>query len=98
MKEFLQELLSSDFMPHGYCYSWKPGLVWLHLVSDVLIAVAYFSIPLTLVYFIRKRKDLPFNWMFLCFGTFILACGSTHLMEVWTLWHGTYWLSGAIKL
>jgi len=97
MKEFLQELLSSDFMPHGYCYSWKPGLVWLHLVSDVLIAVAYFSIPLTLVYFIRKRKDLPFNWMFLCFGTFILACGSTHLMEVWTLWHGTYWLSGAIK-
>ncbi len=97
MKEFLQELFSSDFMPHGYCYSWKPGLVWLHLVSDVLIAVAYFSIPLTLVYFIRKRKDLPFNWMFLCFGTFILACGSTHLMEVWTLWHGTYWLSGAIK-
>jgi C4-dicarboxylate-specific signal transduction histidine kinase len=97
MKEFLQELLSSDFMPHGYCYSWKPGLVWLHLVSDVLIALAYFSIPLTLVYFIRKRKDLPFNWMFLCFGTFILACGSTHLMEVWTLWHGTYWLSGAIK-
>ena len=98
MKEFLQELFSSDFMPHGYCYSWKPGLVWLHLVSDVLIAVAYFSIPLTLVYFIRKRKDLPFNWMFLCFGTFILACGSTHLMEVWTLWHGTYWLSGAIKV
>jgi len=97
MNEFLQELFSSDFMPHGYCYSWKPGLVWLHLVSDVLIAVAYFSIPLTLVYFIRKRKDLPFNWMFLCFGTFILACGSTHLMEVWTLWHGTYWLSGAIK-
>ena len=97
MKEFLQELFSSDFMPHGYCYSWKPGLLWLHLVSDVLIALAYFSIPLTLVYFIRKRKDLPFNWMFLCFGTFILACGSTHLMEVWTLWHGTYWLSGAIK-
>src|SRR6266850_1596572 len=98
MKEFLQELFSSDFMPHGYCFSWKPGLVWLHLVSDVLIALAYFSIPLTLVYFIRKRKDLPFNWMFLCFGTFILACGSTHLMEAWTLWHGTYWLSGAIKL
>src|SRR5712675_2900530 len=97
MKEFLQELFSSDFMPHGYCYSWKPGLVWLHLVSDVLIALAYFSIPLTLVYFSRKRKDLPFNCMFLCFGTFILACGSTHLMEVWTLWHGTYWLSGAIK-
>src|SRR6266403_4078871 len=95
---FISSLLTSpEFMPHGFCYLWDRDLIWLHAVSDALIALAYFSIPLTLVYFIRKRKDLPFNWMFLCFGTFILACGSTHLMEVWTLWHGTYWLSGAIK-
>ena len=96
--KILDSLFSSgDFMPHGYCYLWKPGLVWLHVVSDALIALAYFSIPITLIYFIRKRRDLPFNWMFLCFGTFIMACGTTHAMEVWTLWHGTYWLSGAIK-
>jgi PAS domain S-box-containing protein len=98
MKEFLEKLFSSDFMPHGYCYLWKPGLVWLHVVSDALIAFAYFSIPVTLVYFIRKRRDLPFHWMFVSFGMFILACGTTHTMEVWTLWHGTYWLSGAIKV
>ena len=97
MKEFLEKLFSSDFMPHGYCYLWNPGLVWLHVVSDALIALAYFSIPATLIYFIRKRRDLPFNWMFVSFGIFILACGATHAMEVWTLWHGTYWLSGAIK-
>jgi len=97
MKEFLEKLFSSDFMPHGYCYLWNPGLVWLHVVSDALIALAYFSIPATLIYFIRKRRDLPFNWMFVSFGIFILACGATHTMEVWTLWHGTYWLSGAIK-
>jgi len=97
--KFLDSLFSSsDFMPHGYCYLWKPGLVWLHVVSDALIALAYFSIPITLMYFIRKRRDLPFNRMFLCFGIFILACGATHAMEVWTLWHGTYWLSGAIKV
>src|SRR5882762_9409009 len=96
---FFDSLFSSnDFMPHGFCYLWKPGLVWLHVVSDALIALAYFSIPVTLMYFIRKRRDLPFNWMFLCFGIFILACGTTHAMEVWTLWHGTYWLSGAIKV
>jgi PAS domain S-box-containing protein len=96
--KILDSLFSSgDFMPHGYCYLWKPGLVWLHVVSDALIALAYFSIPIALIYFIRKRRDLPFNWMFLCFGTFIMACGTTHAMEVWTLWHGTYWLSGAIK-
>jgi PAS domain S-box-containing protein len=96
--KFLDSLfLSIDYMPHGYCYLWKPGLIWLHAVSDSLIALAYFSIPVTLIYFIRKRRDLPFNWMFVSFGMFILACGATHLMEVWTLWHGTYWLSGAIK-
>ncbi|HEY1468660.1 MAG TPA: ATP-binding protein [Candidatus Acidoferrum sp.] len=97
MKEFLEKLFSSDFMPHGYCYLWNPGLVWLHVISDALIAIAYFSIPFTLIYFIRKRRDLPFHWMFVCFGMFILACGGTHTMEVWTLWHANYWLSGAIK-
>ena len=98
MKEFLEKLFTSDFMPHGYCYLWKPGLVWLHVLSDALIALAYFSIPVTLVYFIRKRRDLPFHWMFVSFGIFILACGTTHIMEVWTLWHATYWLSGGIKV
>jgi len=97
MKEFLETLFSSDFEPHGYCYLWNPGLVGLHVVSDALIALAYFSIPVTLIYFIRKRRDLPFNWMFVSFGMFILACGATHIMEVWTLWHGIYWLSGSIK-
>jgi PAS domain S-box-containing protein len=96
--EFLSKLFSSgDFRPHGYCYLWDQNLVWLHVISDVLIALAYFSIPVTLVYFVRKRRDLPFHWMFLCFGLFIVACGSTHVMEVWTLWHATYWLSGIVK-
>jgi len=97
MKEFLEKLFMSDFMPHGYCYSWNPGLVWLHVVSDALIALGYFSISVTLIYFIRKRRDLPFHWVFVSFGMFILACGATHTMEVWTLWHGNYWLSVAIK-
>ena len=96
---FFKTLFSSDgFMPHGFCYLWSPGVLWLHLVSDSLIALAYSTIPVTLLYFVRKRSDLPFNWMFLCFGMFILTCGATHAMEVWTLWHATYWLSGAVKL
>ena len=97
--EFLRTLFSpNDFMPHGFCYSWNAGLVWLHVISDSLIALSYLSIPVTLVYFIRKRRDLPFNWMFAAFGVFILACGATHAMEVWTLWHANYWLSGAVKV
>ena len=97
MLEFLMKLFSSDFMGHGYCYLWQPGIVWLHAISDTMIALSYYVIPLALVYFVRKRRDLPFHWMFLMFGIFIFGCGTTHLMEVWTLWHGTYRLAGVIK-
>lgn len=88
---------SEGFMPHGHCYLWNPGLVWLHVVSDGLTALAYTSIPFTLVYFARRRRDVPFNWMFLCFGLFIIACGTTHMLEIWTLWNPSYWLSGSVK-
>lgn len=98
LSRFAQPTMVEAFIPHGHCYLWKPELVGLHIVSDSLIALAYYSIPLTLFYFVRQRQDLPFDWIFLLFGTFIVACGTTHLMEVWTLWHPTYWLSGAIKL
>lgn len=97
MLALLANLLLERFIPHGHCYLWKPGLVGLHLVSDSLIALAYYSIPLTLIHFVRKRQDLPFSWIFLLFGAFIVACGTTHIMEVWTLWHPHYWLSGLIK-
>jgi PAS domain S-box-containing protein len=97
MSEFLRKLFSSDFMPHGYCYLWTPQIVWLHAISDATITLAYYMIPVTLFYFVRKRRDVPFNWMFLMFGIFIFGGGTTHLMEVWTLWHGTYRLTGLIK-
>lgn len=90
-------LLSYGFIPHGHCYLWKPSLVSLHIISDALIALAYYSIPMLLIYFVRRRRDVPFDWIFVMFGIFIVACGTTHLMEIWTLWHPTYWLSGGLK-
>lgn len=96
--DFLRQLLGSgDFHPHGFCYMWNPALVWLHAFSDGLIALAYFTIPITLRSLARKRADLPFPWMFFLFGTFIVACGATHLLEVWNLWHTDYWLAGGVK-
>lgn len=68
MPEFLRtRVTTGGFIPHGHCYLWKPGLVWLHVVSDSLIALAYYSIPFLLVYFVRKRQDLPFNWILVRF-------------------------------
>jgi signal transduction histidine kinase/ActR/RegA family two-component response regulator len=90
-------LAAAGFLPHGVCYRWDPPLMWLHLASDALIGAAYFSIPAALVYFMRRRADLPFSWIFLLFGLFIVACGATHWMEVWTVFEPHYWLAGAVK-
>lgn len=98
MWELLKNLFSpTQYIPHGHCYLWQSQLVWLHVLSDLLIALAYYSIPALLIYFIRKRTDVPFKGIFVLFGAFIVACGTTHLMAVWTLWHPAYWLSGTLK-
>jgi PAS domain S-box-containing protein len=88
---------AEGFMSHGMSYLWQADILALHVISDALITLAYMSIPLTLVYFVRKRADLRFNWIFLCFATFIIARGVTHWMEIWTVWQPTYWLSEGIK-
>ena len=87
----------SRFIPHGHCYLWQTNLVWLHVTSDLLISIAYYSIPIALLYFVSKRTDLPYPRVFLLFAAFILCCGTTHVMEIWTLWYPTYWVSGFIK-
>lgn len=99
MLELVKNLFDPNwFIPHGHCYLWKPELMSLHIFADSLIALAYYSIPLTLLYFIYKRRDFPFRGIFVMFGAFIISCGTTHLMEVWTLWYPAYWLLGSIKL
>ena len=92
-----QALGETEFMPHGFCYQWDQNLLLLHVISDGLIALSYFCIPVSLLYVVKKRADLPFNWIFWMFGGFIVSCGITHVMEVWTIWHATYWMSGALK-
>ena len=99
MLSWLNDLLAdtSRFMPHGYCYLWRPVILWLHAISDAIIALAYFSIPFALFYFVRKRIDLNYRWVFVLFGAFILLCGTTHLMSIWTIWHPSYLAEGLIK-
>jgi len=86
-----------DLIPHGYCLSWSPILLWLHVISDLLITLAYYSIPLMLVYFIRQRRDFPYPWLVTMFAGFIVACGTTHLLSAITIWIPLYWLDGLLK-
>lgn len=97
MSEFFSTFFDTSMMPHGHCYLWNDGLVSLHVISDVLIAVSYFTIPVALITLVRRREDLQFNYIFVFFALFIFACGATHLMAIYNVWNGAYWVSGTIK-
>jgi len=96
----LRGLFRSDqFMPHAMCYLQNPKVIALHVSSDLVIGISYVSISLTLAYLVHKAsRDIPFHWMFLAFGSFIITCGFTHFMEVLTVWVPLYWLAGYVKL
>jgi len=99
MVELFSRLLAQRGLPpHGYCLLWDPLLVWTHVVSDLLIGLAYFSIPLALATFVRRRKDVQFGWVVWLFAAFILACGVTHFMSILVLWVPAYGIEGLIKL
>src|SRR5947209_17859220 len=90
---------STQFLPQVFCYLRDQQLIWLHLVSDTLIGVAYVTISFTLAYLVhRARRDIPFQWIFLAFGLFIISGGMTHFMEVVVLWKPVYWFSGDVKV
>jgi signal transduction histidine kinase len=95
----VSSLLSSRFLPHSFCYLNDKKLIALHFGSDGIIWLSYVSIALTLAYLVRRsRREIPFSWMFLAFGTFIIACGFTHFMDMVVLWKPLYWLAGDVKL
>lgn len=87
----------SNFEPHGQCFAWDPGILSLLAGSDMLTALAYFSIPVALLYFVGRRDDLEYRWMFGLFAAFITACGTTHLFQVYVLWSPAYGLEGIVK-
>jgi signal transduction histidine kinase len=94
----LRGLLSTNFLPHRYCYLYDQKLIGFHIATDTAIFLSYVAISCTLVYLVwRTRREIPFSWMVLAFGLFIISCGFTHLMEVVVLWKPLYWLSGDVK-
>jgi signal transduction histidine kinase len=98
MNEFFNKIVESDFMPHGHCYFWKTEIVAMNVGGDSMIMTAYYSIPFMLFYFAQKRQDLTHKYVFLLFGAFILACGTTHLIDMITVWVPIYRLGGLVKV
>src|SRR3954469_15581761 len=96
--EYLKSIFATNFMPHGHCFFWTPDILWLHLVGDIITATAYYLIPMALGYFVYKSKHLPYPGLFILFGVFILACGTTHILGALTLWVPIYRLEGWVKI
>jgi two-component system, chemotaxis family, sensor kinase Cph1 len=85
-------------LPHGYCFMRKPDLIWLHVISDAVIALAYFMIPLVLVYFIRRMGTrISFNWAIALFAAFIVLCGTGHILDIVVIWEPIYYLQGWVR-
>ena len=98
MIEYIKDLWNTDFMPHGHCYFWEPAIMWSHAISDTIIALAYFIIPLSLVQIVRKRDDFTYRWMLVLFAAFIIGCGLTHVMDVINIWEPFYRIDSAIRI
>src|SRR5436190_4528650 len=96
--DVFRNFFSSDYLnPHGICLFWRPELIWTHAISDILIGVAYFSIHAVLGVFLYHRRDVRFGWAIWMFVLFILLCGVTHFMSVWTLWNPDYGIEALVK-
>lgn len=95
---FSKPLSQGGFMPHGMCYQWRPDVLWTHVISDLVIAIAYVSIPIALTVLLVKRRRFPLKWIIALFAGFILLCGTSHVLGIVVVWHPVYGLQGLVKL
>jgi len=92
---------SIPLMPHAVCWRADPHLIWVMVVTNSITFLSYLSICLTLFYLARKtRASIARDWGYFVvgFALFIVACGSTHLMEVVTTWLPWFWIDAAANI
>ena len=88
----------SEWMPHGHCVLWDPAVIWARVISDLLVAAAYYSIPVAILAFKRMRPDFHISSVFTMFAIFIAACGTTHVLDAVTIWYPVYWLDAVARM
>ena len=88
---------ASSYMEHGFCLNWERPLVFLHVGSDIITGISYYSIPIAMFYFAYRRRDLPFFKLFIMFALFIFSCGTTHFFSAYIIYRPEYWIEGYLK-
>ncbi|GAB5453555.1 MAG: hypothetical protein Hals2KO_38830 [Halioglobus sp.] len=98
MKNWFTSLADPSFMPHGHCYLWRPEILWTHVISDAVIAMAYYAIPVVLgIFLLKQRRAFPFPELIALFVAFIFLCGTTHLVAIYVTWYPAYEQQGWLK-
>lgn len=97
INDILSFFTTEGFAPHGFCLTWRADVFWVHLLSDAIISISYFSIPAAIIFYISRRQNIRFQWILVLFGAFIIACGMTHVMSIWTLWNPDYGVEAVLK-
>lgn len=91
---------TSQWPARWHCGVWTPFHGWMYILSDILIWLSYFAIPVILGFFVYKKQveNIPFKIVLVLFIVFILACGFTHLMDAIIFWWPAYKLSALLRL
>jgi len=91
----------SPLMPHAVCWAADPGLIWTMVITNSITFLSYLTIAFTLIYLFRRTgRILARDWGYFVvgFALFILACGSTHLLEVITTWSPIFWVDASTNI
>jgi signal transduction histidine kinase len=88
-------------MPHAVCWRADPHLIWVMVITNAITFVSYLSICCTLLFLARRTRRViarDWAWFVVGFALFIVACGSTHLMEVVTTWVPWFWIDAGANI
>lgn len=94
----LPSFVLAEFLPQGAAYDYATDILWMSVAADGMIALAFLSIPVGLIYLAQQRRDLPAPWLVYLFALFIGACGVAHLVELVTYWEPWHFLAAIVKL
>lgn len=96
--EFFEELFNtSDWPPRWNCGEWSDFHGWFYILSDITIWLAYFIIPVIIIWYIQKKPNVPFLPVYWLFGAFIVLCGATHFLDALIFWWPGYRVSALVR-